>query len=394
MNPDVRRTALITITIIFTILLLLGLGWMVSKFAAVIAYVAIAAVLSLMGRPILKQLSKISIKGRHLPDSLKSILTILILFGTFSLIFALTLPPLLSQTKNLQDKLSVEAISEGLEEPLAGIESFLRKYDLVDLGPESKISPSNMSGLSTDEKRNAIVEYVLENIASILDTARISNVVNGIIGFTGDFLIGLFSVLFILFFFLKETNLLYGGVRALTPIDYRDELDKILSSSKNLLTRYFIGVVVEVLLVGLLISLGLSMLNVKNAFVIGFFAGLFNVIPYLGPLIGAVLGLSLTVIGGLDMDFYSEMVPLLLKVSVVFLVVQMIDNFVFQPFIYSSSVKAHPLEIFIVILLAGNMAGVGGMILAIPTYTILRVIAREFFNNYEAVRAITRNIES
>ncbi len=394
MNPDVRRTALITITIIFTILLLLGLGWMVSKFAAVIAYVAIAAVLSLMGRPILKLLSRISIKGRHLPDSLKSVLTIFILFGTFSLIFALTLPPLLSQTKNLQDKLSVEAISEGLEEPLESLEAFLRKYDLVDLGPETKISPSSMSELSTDEKRNAIVEYVLDNIASILDTARISNVVNGIIGFTGDFLIGLFSVLFILFFFLKETNLLYGGVRALTPIDYRDELDKILASSKNLLTRYFIGVVIEVLLVGLLISLGLSMLGVKNAFVIGFFAGLFNVIPYLGPVIGAVLGLTLTIIGGLDMDFYSQMVPLLLKVAVVFLVVQLIDNFVFQPFIYSSSVKAHPLEIFIVILLAGNMAGVGGMILAIPTYTVLRVIAREFFNNYEAVRAITRNIES
>ncbi|MFK7925514.1 MAG: AI-2E family transporter [Bacteroidia bacterium] len=393
MNPDVRRTALITITIIFTILLLLGLGWMVSKFSAVIAYVAIAAVLSLMGRPILTQLGRLNIKGRFLPDSLKAILTLVILFGTFSLIFTLTLPPLLSQTKNLQDKLSVEAISQGLKEPLASVEAFMEKYDLIDLAQKNDIVPDNINSIDPGKNRNAIVEYVLENIGSILDTARISNVVNGIIGFTGDFLIGLFAVIFILFFFLKEQNLLYGGIRTLTPIDYRDELDKILSSSKNLLTRYFIGVVIEVLLVGLLISLGLSMIGVKDAFVIGFFAGLFNVIPYLGPIIGALLGLSLTIIGGLEMDFYDQMVPLLLKVSIVFLVVQMIDNFVFQPFIYSSSVKAHPLEIFIVILLAGSMAGVGGMILAIPTYTILRVIAKEFFNNFEAVRAITRNIE-
>lgn len=366
---------------------------MVSKFSAVIAYVAIAAVLSLMGRPILTQLGRINIKGRHLPDSLKAILTMVILFGTFSLIFTLTLPPLLAQTKSLQDKLSVEAISQGLKEPLASVEAFMKKYDLIDLAHKNDIVPENINSINPGENRNAIVEYVLENIGSILDTARISNVVNGIVGFTGDFLIGLFSVVFILFFFLKEQNLLYGGIRTLTPIDYRDELDKILASSKNLLTRYFIGVVIEVLLVGLLISLGLSMIGVKNAFVIGFFAGLFNVIPYLGPIIGALLGLSLTIIGGLEMDFYGEMVPLLLKVSIVFLVVQMVDNFVFQPFIYSSSVKAHPLEIFIVILLAGSMAGVGGMILAIPTYTILRVIAKEFFNNFEAVQAITRNIE-
>ncbi|MEL7342021.1 MAG: AI-2E family transporter, partial [Bacteroidota bacterium] len=327
MNPDVRRTALITITIIFTILLLMGLGWMTYQFRAVIAYIAIAAVLSLMGRPILKQLSRLNIKGRYLPDSLKAILTLVTLLGLFSLLFSMTLPPLLSQINGIQSRLSADAISEGLQEPLAGLESFLRKYDLIELAEKEELVPEGMDELPNEEKRNAIVEYVLENIGSVLDTAKISNVVNGIIGFTGDFLIGMFSVVFILFFFLKERSLLYGGVRILTPVDYRDELDKILASSKNLLTRYFIGVVIEVLLVGLLISLGLSMLGVKNAFTIGFFAGLFNVIPYLGPIIGAVLGLSLTVIGGLEMDFYSQMVPLLLKVAVVFLVVQLIDNF-------------------------------------------------------------------
>ncbi|MEL6593839.1 MAG: hypothetical protein AAFQ68_27300, partial [Bacteroidota bacterium] len=86
MNPDVRRTALITITIIFTILLLMGLGWMTYQFRAVLAYLAIAAVLSLMGRPILKQLSRINIKGRYLPDSLKAILTLVTLLGLFSLL--------------------------------------------------------------------------------------------------------------------------------------------------------------------------------------------------------------------------------------------------------------------------------------------------------------------
>ena len=86
------------------------------------------------------------------------------------------------------------------------------------------------------------------------------------------------------------------------------------------------------------------------------------------------------------------MVPLVLKVGVVFLVVQLIDNFVFQPMIYSSSVKAHPLEIFLVILMASSIAGVPGMILAIPTYTILRVVAKEFFNQFPIVQNITKDI--
>ncbi|MEO1451376.1 MAG: AI-2E family transporter, partial [Bacteroidota bacterium] len=152
---------------------------------------------------------------------------------------------------------------------------------------------------------------------------------------------------------------------------------------------YFIGVVSEVLLVGLLISAGLSLLGVEDAFVIGFFAGLFNVIPYLGPIIGAVFGISLTLLGNLELEFYTMLIPLVLRVIVVFVVVQLIDNFVFQPLIYSSSVKAHPLEIFLVILMAGNVAGVGGMILAIPTYTILRVVAREFFDQFKIIQSLT-----
>jgi predicted PurR-regulated permease PerM len=392
MNQDIRRTAIITLTIVFTILLLGGLGWLLWQFRAVIAYLLIAAVLSLMGRPILKILGKVKIKSWVLPDYLKAGLTLVALFGAFTLIFMLTLPPLLNQTSKLQGALSVEEISQSLAEPLAGLENFLVRYDLIDLLKEES-GGENGNRTQQADNRTEIVRYFLDNVLSVLDTARISTVLNSIIGFTGDFLIGLFSITFIAFFFLKERSLLHGSVRTLTPQRFRQNMDHILASIKNLLTRYVIGVVLEVLLVGLLISLGLSLLGVENAFVIGFFAGLFNVIPYLGPIIGGLLGVSLAIIGALDLDFYSQMIPLILKVMVVFIVVQLIDNFVFQPMIYSSSVKAHPLEIFIVILSAGSLAGVGGMILAIPTYTILRVIAREFFNKFEAVQAITRHMD-
>ncbi|MFW5890444.1 MAG: AI-2E family transporter, partial [Marinilabiliaceae bacterium] len=87
----------------------------------------------------------------------------------------------------------------------------------------------------------------------------------------------------------------------------------------------------------------------------------------------------------LEMTFLSFFGSMLL----VYITAQLIDNMFFQPLIFSNSVKAHPLEIFIVILSAGYMSGILGMFLAIPVYTILRVIAREFFNKYEAVKRLT-----
>jgi predicted PurR-regulated permease PerM len=136
----------------------------------------------------------------------------------------------------------------------------------------------------------------------------------------------------------------------------------------------------------------LSILGVQNAIFIGFFAGTLNVVPYVGPIIGVILGLILTLMGSLDLEFYTQILPLLTKTALVFAIVQLIDNFFFQPLIYSSSVKAHPLEIFLVILMAGSLAGVVGMILAIPVYTIFRVVAKEFLSGFKIIESLTRNI--
>ncbi len=76
----------------------------------------------------------------------------------------------------------------------------------------------------------------------------------------------------------------------------------------------------------------------------------------------------------------------------VFCITQLIDNLVFQPFIFGKSVYAHPIEILIVIMMAGSLAGITGMILAIPAYTVLRVFAKEFFNNFRVVQKLTEKI--
>jgi len=158
--------------------------------------------------------------------------------------------------------------------------------------------------------------------------------------------------------------------------------------------RYFVGLFCEVILVGILVTIGLSIVGLpfSTAVVIGLFAGLMNVIPYIGPMIGASFGLIIGIATNLHVDFYTQMLPLLGYMAIVFALVQVIDNVLFQPLIYSNSVNAHPLEIFLVIIMAGSLAGIMGMMLAIPFYTILRVIAKEFFNQYRIVKKLTEGI--
>lgn len=362
MNKIPRLSIVIALGIVGALLLSLVLGLagvVLWYFRAILFYLLVAAILSLVGRPITRQLSRIRIWQRRLPREVMAILTLLIIYGFFAAVFTMIIPVLLEQIEKLEN-VDVNSIASSLEAPISNLEVLLNKYRM------------EMEDVS-------IEEYIRDTVVGVVQSVRLSNVLNEVLGFIGNFFIALFSITFIAFFFLRDRTLLHRIILTLTPKGLETNIVHVIEQVKPLLSRYFIGLVFELLLVGSLVSLGLGLLGVENAMVIGYMAGLFNVIPYLGPIMGAVLVVGMTLLSNLDLDFYSQMVPLLLKGLLIFLLVQLIDNFVFQPLIYSSSVKAHPLEIFLVILMAGTLAGVGGMIIAIPAYTLIRAIVREFY---------------
>jgi predicted PurR-regulated permease PerM len=156
-----------------------------------------------------------------------------------------------------------------------------------------------------------------------------------------------------------------------------------------MLTRYFGGILIQMTIITAFVSVLLGLFGIQNALLIGFFAALINVIPYVGPLIGATFGLIITISSNLDLEFYTQMLPMLVKVVAVFGAMQLLDNFMLQPWIFSNSVLAHPLEIFIVILMGAQLNGIGGMVLAIPVYTVLRVIAGVFLSKFKIVQKMT-----
>ena len=350
-------------------------GFILWYFKSIVTYILISSVFALIGRPLVLFLNKIHYKKFKIPNTISALLTVAFIWTLILIFFRIFIPLVANQASELSS-IDAESVMNNLQEPIKKIETFLIKYNI-----------NTNDGQSMDQ-------YLTEKFMSIVSFSLVSNLFGSLAGILGNIFIAAFSISFITFFFLKDKGLFTDGILLFVPDKFLKKTEHILASIKKLLTRYFIGIIVQISGIITLVSIGLIIVGISfsDALVIGLVVGLFNVIPYLGPLIGAMLGLVLGLATNLDLHFYAELLPLLGYMSIVFIVVQLVDNIVFQPFIYSSSVNAHPLEIFLVIMCAASLFGITGMILAIPAYTILRVIAKEFFNNLKVVKKLTEKI--
>jgi predicted PurR-regulated permease PerM len=352
---------------------LLFLMW---YFSAIVTYILISAVMSFLGRPLVRWLSLIRYKKFRIPKGIAALMTLAAMWFLVISFFRFIIPLLLKELETLSE-IDIEAFFNSIEEPL------LRLLQISGNEP-----------LLVEDR--SFYDVMVDQLTSKIDVSQLSNVFVIVAGTVGDLFIGFFAVSFITFFFLKERSMLREGILLIVPTNLEEKVSNILDSISYLLRRYFVGLILQICMVMLLDTIGLNLvgLSFNHAVIIGFICGLFNVIPYLGPWMGAILGLLIGAALNIHADFMSHTLPLLGLMTAVFLTVQIIDNVLFQPLIYSSSVKAHPLEIFLVILAAGSMAGILGMFLAIPAYTIARVIAKEFFVNMKLVRKLTESLDA
>ena len=336
------------------------------RFSDLTAYLIISIALSFMGRPLVQLVDRISIAGRSPGPAMGAMVALASLFGGFALLINLFIPLVAAEAQVLA-ALDFERIAERLQEQLAGIEPLL-----IDAG--------------TDPMMWVDSTTLGKGLASVLGPSGIGGAVGSAFSALGTLVVALFSIAFMTFFFLKDRELFPSIIQALTPDEYTHRIQRILKNSTALLTRYFIGLAAQVAIITTVITGGLLILGVPNAFLIGFLAGLLNLIPYVGPLIGAGLGLGIILTTHLQ---YPEIWGLLGKAGAVFLLAQLVDNLFTQPVIFAGSVKAHPLEIFLLISVAGSLAGITGMMLAIPAYSLLRVVAKEFLSDFKVIQSLT-----
>ena len=350
-------------------LIAVGIGFLLAwKLKTILGYILISLVLALIGRPIMQLLKKPNFKSKKLPNGLRAAVTLLTLFIFFSGVFSLFIPLVMEEARILSS-INFEQVSEELQEPIKDCQSWLHNNHLMN-------------------PKNTLEDELL----SIFSFTQVGTFFSSIFGMLGNGVITLFSILFITFFLLKEKYIANSVITAFTPEDKQENINNILINTKELLSRYFIGIIIQIATITLVVSTGLSFLGIQHAILIGFLAGIINVIPYIGPIIGGIIGVLIGISTNLHLDFYTELLPLSGKIFLVFIVMQLIDNFVLQPLIFSNSVKAHPLEIFIVVLSVGTLWGITGMIVAIPFYTLFRVVAKEFLSEFKVIEQLTKNI--
>lgn len=345
-------------------------------FKSVIIYILAAVVVSLIAKPVMKLLQKIQIKGRKLPDWFLAAFTLLVIVSLLLAVITMIIPIVSSIVKGISLS-NIESAAGQISVPLANLNEMLRNA-FPSLGSEFKIETA-----------------LLAEIQKLFDVSKVSSIIGSATSFLSSFGVGLFSVVFIGFFFIKDDDTFTNIVTALVPDKHEKNAAAAISDIGYLLSRYFIGVMIEVTGVALINFLGLwliARLGINAALGLAFMTGILNIIPYVGPLLGGALGTIL----GLTLK-YSSAVPIGLDVSfwtftiiliAIFCFTQLIDNFLYQPVIYSTSIKAKPLEIFIVLLIVGHIGGPLAMIVAIPCYTVARVIAFRFFRRFKAIRRL------
>ncbi len=354
-------------------IVLLLVFFLIRYFSEVVSYILISWVISMAGDPIQKIfLFRFKLMRFEIGKSAAALSTIIIIFTVIGFVLWFFVPIVIQQAVILS-KVDFHSISLALQEPIDKVNAWLRSLGL-EPGPSAS-------------------EQIKSLVGNYFDPAKLSGFFGELLSQAGHLIIALFSIIFISFFFLKERNLFKQMIVAAVPTQHVKKVRRVIEVVSNLLTKYFGGIILQMFILGILITAGLTFIGVKNALLIAAFYAVMNIIPYLGPVIGAVFGCLLTISSNINMSFYSFIAPLLAKVLFVFLIVKILDDFIIQPYIFSKRVQAHPLEIFLVIMIGARVNGILGMVLAIPTYTIFRVIAKEFLSEFKIVRKITEDLE-
>jgi predicted PurR-regulated permease PerM len=368
------KTTLRNVLIFFGILLFIAALW---YFRNIVVFILVSGVLSIMGRPLVDLFCRIKIGKWAFPRTIGALLTLIIIWGIIVLFFYIFVP-LVTKQINYFSTIDSGKIVQLVEGPIEKIEKIF-----------TSINPDISDKLS-------IKEYIISKVSGVLNIEMVQNFLGSLVGILGNVVVAIFSVTFITFFFLKDQHLFYESILMWIPDKYVVNVTNALDSIKSLLTRYFIGIVIQSTCIMILIDIGMTIAGIdfQQALVMGLILGILNVIPYVGPWLGLFIAIIMGVASHINQDFSTVVIPLVYYMIIVEAVTHLIDNVVFQPIIFSNSVKAHPLEIFVVVLASGFAAGIPGMILGIPAYTVLRVFAREFFYGYKAVQKITSSLST
>ncbi|KOY88022.1 hypothetical protein AD998_02865 [bacterium 336/3] len=348
-------------------LAIIGLLFVTWVFSDIFTYLLISLVIVTVLRPLVDYISEIYIFRIKIPRVFAVFLS-LTAFVLFITLFVRLFLPLLSDQLRLIRSIEPEVLSSQVIEPIEQLEFFL------------------IEQLKMNEKPGFILKEINLILKSFLEKIDIGNIINNLAGIAGSLFVYLLAISFMTFFLLYEKGLFRKIVISSIPNRYFEVLITAFYKIEHLLSNYLRGILIETIIVFTFYSALGSLFGIPYAFTIAAFAASINFIPYLGPFTGYGFGLLVII----SSSFNDPSFPLsltLIKYTSVFFAVRLMDDIFLQPFIFSKSVKAHPLEIFVIIFAGATLAGALGMIVAIPSYTIVKVTFKELQKGFRQYRS-------
>ncbi|NBB75503.1 MAG: AI-2E family transporter [Bacteroidetes bacterium] len=333
-------------------------GWLLWYFAGLVIYLIVGGILAYLLRPFVDRLQGVGI-GR-VPAILA---TFVLLFGAVVVLLTYIVPFVAQQVGDLSQLITTDAarqVANYIEDRLQLL--FPIEEGVVVEGMREAINSLTRGGLVGEER-------VAETVSSVVAV------------FTNLFY-ALLVIPFVTFFFLKDGIQIRRTLLRLVPNRYFEITLSIIDKVERNIGRYFRALLVQCFSVAVVASLMLYLIGLDSALSVGLFTGLANTIPYFGPFLGFVAG---TLVGVAQTGDLS----LVLGVFVAMAITQAADNVLFQPLIFSRAARAHPMLILFVVLIGAQLAGIVGMLLAIPVATTVRVVVEQVawsLRNYRIMR--------
>jgi predicted PurR-regulated permease PerM len=356
----------------FIVLIIAVIGYLAWYFSGILICILVAGVISIIGNPIVELLEKVRIGKMKMPHPIRVIITLLLIITLVIGLLSFFIPLVVDEV-GLISTIDWKKLIEYYSNEIKWLQNTLVQTGIM--------------------RKGATVEMLLkENITRFLDISLFSNIVSGVISFTGTFFFHVFTILFLSFFFLNDIKMLPRLILLLIPEKYGEQAKSVMVKSKILLTRYFTGLIINILVMIVSYAVALSITGARGALVIAFFGGIVNIIPYIGPFIAVGTGIILGVTGVISAGLYGSIGSMAIGILIAMVIVIVLDNFVYGPLIQGKSVKAHPVEIFLVIIAAGSIGGIPAMIVAVPGYAFLRIIASEFFSQFRLIQKMKERV--
>lgn len=322
-------------------------------FQTLFAPFLLAGFLFYLLNPLVNLLTKIKYKKFKVSRLTAIVVVFLFLISILGIIISFFIPHLIEQIKSL----------------VVGLPGYLHELQqfLTNLFNNSHIEWLQKIDLRTYmNKFEGALTSMIKNFILSLTTS-----IGSVIGTITNVTVTIVTVPFILFYMLKDGQKLAPTIENAFPKRSRGKVSSLLHDLSYTLSRYISGQMIECLFVGTFSAIGYSFTGIPYALLVGLFAGITNIIPYLGPYIGLMPALFLA---------FSKSFSTVIWVVVVCIVVQQLDGNLVYPNVIGKSLNLHPLTIIIILLVAGNIAGLLGMILGVPLYAVSKVVVKFVYN--------------